>query len=128
MTYRQALKRIDRHIAELIEIRRQNYLKVCAEVDFDKAQYRRGNYDAAPLLELVDRRVQEYRVNHIGPDNRTVSLGELCEVRGLNVRAILRIRQTGWVTPRMADLICCRLGVPTVCVYPYEQMSLDEAV
>lgn len=115
MTPRRALKRIDRHIAELMEIRRQNFLKVSAGVDFDKMQLRRGNYDADPLIELLDRRSRFL----------DGGIAELCEVRELPERAIFRLKETRWVTPRMADLICCRLGVPTVCVYPYEQMSLE---
>jgi Na+-transporting NADH:ubiquinone oxidoreductase subunit NqrA len=75
--------------------------------------------DASPLLELVQRRVQEMQ------DEVNAGLEVLCELRNLEARTIRRIKATGKVSYLQADEICCRLGVPTACIYPFEQLSLE---
>lgn len=125
------LRRVNRIIADLLEQRRRNFEKVLQAIAFDKDQYRRGNYDAKPLLELWDRRVAEYRATHSKVDGEGIHYfgqKEFCLVRGVSERAINRMRATGWVTEQTADTICCALLVPLETIYPYQQLELREAV
>lgn len=79
----------------------------------------RACLDASALLGLIERRVAEYRADTGG------GLRGLCQTRNLPYRTVLRIKASGLVSEVMLDELANRLGVPTVCIYPYEQMSLE---
>jgi hypothetical protein len=123
------LRRIDRHIRELKAIRKANFERVQKQIALDKKRHRRGDVDPSKVLELLDRRVQEYASTHhteVAGQVHSVGLGTFCEIMRLSERQIMRARKSGWMTYGTADLICCRLGVPTATVYPYEQGALWE--
>ena len=122
------LQRIDRRIRELKAQRKVRIAKALADLQEDKRKLRRGYVDPAKVLALVDSRARAYlATHHSAVQGRVIGVSTFCEVMGLSERGIQRARQTGWMTYGMADEICCRLGVPTVTVYPYEQMSLEVA-
>jgi hypothetical protein len=120
------MRRIDRHIRELKAIRKANVEWVREQIEADKRNLERGNVDPAKVLALLEKRVQEYGADHSSDHNLAFGFRHFCDVTGLPYRQILRAKASGWMTFNMADKICCRLGVPTATVYPYEQGALGE--
>jgi hypothetical protein len=123
------LLRIDRRIRELKAIRKANFERVQKEIQSDKRKYRKGHVDPSKVLAILECRVAEYAATHLSDRDdqvHSVGLGTFCEVMSLPERQILRAKASGWMSFNMADKICCRLGVPTATVYPYEQGALWE--
>jgi hypothetical protein len=121
-----SLRRIDRRIRELKALRQANFEQVRKQIALDKKRHQRGNVDPAKVLALLEKRVAEYGADHSSNHNLAFGFRQFCDVTGLPYRQILRAKASGWMTFNMADKICCRLGVPTATVYPYEQGALWE--
>lgn len=109
--------RINQKIRELKAERTLRIAKVREQVAKDKKHYRKGDLDPAPVLELLRKRALE---------NGYGGIRVYCEVLGICDRNVERVKASGWITEKFADEMCCKLLVPFVTVYPYEQGALWE--